>query len=93
MKITLEGKDGELKEVEVSVISISAKCSDLCHSVLMHEGVAVAEHDGYVPRLMPGKHYGDYVMLDIDLETGRILNWKNPVAFIVQSTEWVKTDA
>ena len=24
------------------------------------------------------KHYGDYLILDIDLETGQILNWKKP---------------
>jgi hypothetical protein len=24
----------------------------------------------------PEKHYGDYVILTIDLDTGRILNWK-----------------
>lgn len=25
---------------------------------------------------MPGEHYGDYVMLDIDLATGRITGWE-----------------
>jgi len=28
-----------------------------------------------VPGFMPGDHYGDYVMLEIDLATGRIVDW------------------
>ncbi|CNH74899.1 Uncharacterised protein [Yersinia pseudotuberculosis] len=32
----------------------------------------------YVPDLFPGQHYGDYLELDIDIETGQILNWKPP---------------
>lgn len=63
-------------------ISISAKCSDLFSAVLQgtdKDGKPVmAEYDGYVPDFFPGQHYGDYVQLDIDLETGRILNWKKP---------------
>jgi hypothetical protein len=42
-------------------------------------GVRVGEsYSGYVPEWMPGEHYGDYVMLDIDVATGQILNWKPP---------------
>ena len=59
-------------------VHICAKCSDLCFSQVLDEGGAViAEHDGYVPDFMPGEHYGDYVELDIDIKTGKILNW-NP---------------
>lgn len=32
----------------------------------------------YVPDFMPGEHYGDYVFLNIDLDTGRITNWEVP---------------
>ena len=86
MKITI----GE-KEVEVKTISINAKCSDLCFSELKNEkGAVVAEHDGYVPALMPEEHYGDYVQLDIDLETGRILNWRKPdeILALIEDTKW-----
>lgn len=38
----------------------------------MVEGTQI---EGNVPSFMPGKHYGDYVMLDIDVSTGRIVNW------------------
>jgi len=47
--------------------------------ILKHDsGVEVAEYDGYVPDFMPGKHYGDYIILEIDAATGKILNWKPP---------------
>jgi len=83
MKISIAGK-----MLEVNRISISAKCSDLCFSELKNNDTVVAEHNGYVPALMPGKHYGDYVMLDIDLDTGRILNWKKPSVETVEETKW-----
>ena len=88
MKITINDK-----EVEVSSISINAKCSDMCFSELKDaNGRTVADHDGYVPALMPGEHYGDYVQLDIDLETGKILNWKKPSPSVVEETEWKTED-
>jgi len=34
--------------------------------------------DEYVPDCFPGQHYGDYLELDIDIETGQIINWKKP---------------
>jgi len=63
------------------VISISAKCSD-CFSmnVMDKEGNYIADYDGYVPSFMPnGGGYGDYVQMKIDLETGEILDWTNPI--------------
>jgi len=38
------------------------------------------QEDGYVPDFMPGQHYGDYVILNIDLDTGLVTNWKQPTA-------------
>lgn len=40
-----------------------------------NQGNEVKDYEGYVPSFMPGEHYGDYVILDIDIETGRITNW------------------
>lgn len=57
-------------------ISVSAKCSDL-FSASLDDGRA---YDGYVPEFFPGQHYGDYVELEIELATGKILNWKAPTA-------------
>jgi hypothetical protein len=65
-----------------STVSICAKCSDLCFTeVKTKGGTLLAAKDGYVPEFMPGEHYGDYVILDIDIATGKILNW-NPGKYI-----------
>lgn len=61
-------------------LSINAKCSDLCYTTIENNGTTIYEHDGYVPDFMPDEHYGDYIMLDIDPDTGQILNW-NKSAF------------
>lgn len=64
---------------KITKIEISAKCSDLCSVVATNEaGDTIQAGDGYVPNFMPGEHYGDYVQLDIDVETGKILNWVVP---------------
>ena len=64
---------------KITTLEITAKCSDLCNVIAMDsDGVAVTEGDGYVPSFMPGEHYGDYVILQIDVATGKILNWKAP---------------
>jgi len=68
----------------MNTITISAKCSDLFWA--RHNG---KEYDGYVPDWFPTpaeKHYGDYVSLDIDLDTGRILNWKKPTQAQLKET-------
>jgi hypothetical protein len=63
------------------VMRMNAKCSDLFTAQFDDAaGNTIGEYDGYVPDFMPGEHYGDYVELDIDLQTGQILNWKAPNA-------------
>jgi hypothetical protein len=67
-------------------VSISAKCSDLCF-VSVEDGkgnLLVDGYDGYVPAFMPDEHYGDYVILDIDVKTGKILNWRKEASKLVQ---------
>ena len=60
-------------------LHICAKCSDLCSASIYDEtGKCLGERDGYVPDFMPGDHYGDYVILEIDLVSGKILNWSTP---------------
>lgn len=39
------------------------------------DGEEVKEYEGYVPSFMPGDHYGNYLILDIDLDTGQVTNW------------------
>ena len=75
------------------IITICAKCSDMFSARLVgDDGEEKGKtYRGYVPEWMPqqstpdysiarGEHYGDYVELDIDVSTGRILNWKRPTA-------------
>lgn len=62
----------------MKTIQITAKCSDLFSASLVQDGKVLGNYDGYVPDFMPGQHYGDYVELTIDVETGKILNWKKP---------------
>lgn len=42
------------------------------------KGTQIGEYAGYVPEFFPGQHWGDYIELDIELATGKILNWKTP---------------
>ena len=73
---------------EAKVLEISAKCSDYFAATLVDDqNESIFEYDGYVPEFFPGDHYGDYVQLNIDLETGRILNWVPPTA--EQLEAWV----
>lgn len=59
-------------------IQISAKCSDMFWGRLKDGEEIIGEYDGYVPDFMPGEHYGDYVELTIDIDTGKIVNWQTP---------------
>ncbi len=70
---------------EITIIEISAKCSDLCSVVATNAaGDTIQTGDGYVPDFMPGEHYGDYVMLEIDAATGKILNWTPPSDAVIK---------
>ena len=69
------------------ILNITGKTSDLCYAELIAaDGTTLKTNDGYVPAMMPGQHagekpdshYGDYIILSIDIETGKILNWKKP---------------
>lgn len=60
------------------VLRICGKTSDRFWAELVVDGVQHKNHDGYVPEFFPEKHYGDYIQLDIDIDSGQILNWKKP---------------
>ena len=63
----------------VTTISMSAKCSDMCDmQLLAADGALLGGHHGYVPTWLSPEGFGDYVQLDIDRDTGQILNWKRP---------------
>lgn len=74
----------QTKQVKVNakVLKIFVKCSDrFSYSIEDQDDKEIfTQDDGYVPDFMPGEHYGDYIILDIDIDTGMVLNWKTPSA-------------
>lgn len=69
-------------KVQAKTISIYCKVSDrFTASILDQDGDAILDQeDGYVWSIMPGDHYGDYIILEIDIDSGQINNWKKPTA-------------
>jgi hypothetical protein len=67
-------------EVEAKTLRIHTKVRDMFQAyVLDQDGQEIGgQDDGYVPKFMPEDHYGDYLILNIDIETGQITNWKKP---------------
>ena len=64
---------------KVRIVEIVGKTSDRCHVTFKNEdGLEMGERDGYVPSFMPGQHFGESIELEIDIETGQILNWVKP---------------
>lgn len=82
MKVTIEGK-----KVEINRILITTKCSDEFSADFKNGERTVAEYTGYVPDFMPKECEGDYIWLDIDLNTGTILNWKRPSVKSIEESE------
>jgi len=80
----------ETVKVNAKTLSICCKVSDRFTASLMSAAGTVihSQDDGYVPDFMPGQHYGDYIILDIDIDTGMVTNWKKPTPEQIQ--EWIK---
>ena len=69
----------EKVKVNAKVLKLHLKVADgFCASLESATGTELKDYEGYVPGFMPADHYGDYVILDIDIDTGQILNWKQP---------------
>ena len=67
------------QEVEAKVIEVHVKvCDSGLYTLKSEQGLEIHSRDGYVPEFFPEDHYGDYLDLKIDIETGQILNWKKP---------------
>lgn len=79
-------------QVEAKVLKIHCKvCDNFTASLVDQNGDEIHDQeDGYVPGFMPGQHYGDYIILDIDLDTGKVLNWKPPTAEQIQ--KWINPE-
>ena len=54
----------------MAIVTIAGKCSDLCFTSFL--GI---HHHGYVPNI-PGIGGGDYIEIEIENETGKIVGWK-----------------
>ena len=68
-------------KVNAKTLKLHLKVSDrFTASLVDAQGAVIKEHDGYVPNFMPGNHFGDYVILDIDIDSGQITNWTQPTA-------------
>jgi len=80
----------EIVKVNAKTLKLHLKvCDRFCGSLKSEAGTELLDFDGYVPGFMPGDHYGDYVILDIDIDTGQITNWKVPTAEEIQ--EWISS--
>jgi len=76
----------EVVKVNAKTLKLHLKVCDRFTGVLESAtGTELKDFDGYVPCFMPGEHYGDYVILDIDIDTGQITNWKQPTAEELQN--------
>lgn len=75
--------------VNAKTLRIHLKVSDRFTAQLVSDkGETIHDQsDGYVPNFMPGEHYGDYVILDIDIDTGVITNWPKVSPGAIQ--EWI----
>jgi hypothetical protein len=68
----------------MSKLTISAKCSDGFWCKYEDNDGLTAEHQGYVPTgIGIDDDSPDYVGMEIDTETGQILNWKKLKKFQV----------
>ena len=75
--------------VNAKTLKIHLKVSDcFTASLVSDKGDVIHEQDdGYVPKFMPGTHYGDYVILDIDIDSGQVTNWKSLTAGDIE--DWI----
>jgi hypothetical protein len=73
--------------VEAKTLNIHTKVGDsLSFTIKDQEGWHLFfQGDGDVPDFFPGDNYGDYVILEIDIDTGQILNWEKPDAVELQN--------
>lgn len=81
----------QIKEIQVNAktLSICCKVTDrLAATLYDQDGQEIYSQDeGYVPGFMPGDHFGDYIMLDIDIDTGQIVNWNKTTADAIEA--WI----
>jgi len=79
-------------EVDAKTLKIYCKVSDRFSADLVDEQneVVHSQEDGYVPNFMPGDHDGDYLVLNIDIDTGQVVNWTKPTKQEIQ--DWINDE-
>lgn len=78
-------------QVQAKTLSIHLKvCDQFTATLRDQDGAELFDYEGYVPGFMPGEHFGDYVILEIDLDTGQIKNWKKLSAEDIE--EWLEAN-
>lgn len=79
-------------KVQAKTLKIHCKVTDRFQAKLVDQDGATIfdQEDGYVPGFMPGQHYGDYLILEIDMDTGMVLNWKVPSAEKIEA--WINPE-
>ena len=67
-------------EANAKTLNVRAYCGDMFSYIICDQDSKeiFAQEDGYVPDFMPGEHYGERIILDIDIDTGVIKNWVSP---------------
>lgn len=80
----------EKKTVVAKEIQLYLKVCDQFTATLVdtNGNEICSQGDDYVPGFMPGEHYGDYVILNIDVNTGQVTNWVKPSPD--ELSEWVE---
>jgi hypothetical protein len=75
----MELKISKPVKVQAKTLKLNIKVRDEFSARLLdQDGVILKDYEGYVPSFMPGPHYGDYLILDIDIDSGHITNWEVP---------------
>jgi len=67
-------------KTDVKTLKLHIKIRDELGFILTDDKdeLVFEREEGYVPGFFPGEHYGDYLIFDIDIETGQIKNWQKP---------------
>ena len=69
------------------ILEIFAKVGDKGTYNLIDGGQELASYSGSVPSFISREHYGNYLNVEIDVDTGQIVNW-NPDMDLLE--QWAK---
>ncbi len=79
-------------EVKTLEIGIRSWCGQFESRISTQDGQEIVHHYGSAPDFMSNICIGDYLVLNIDLDTGQIINWKPPTAEELQDFIGAATD-